>query len=55
LGCFSGQGGAADLHFYPAVKQLTLDLAATSFLGIELGSQANVINRAFVDMVAARP
>jgi cytochrome P450 len=28
-------------------------LAATSFLGIELGPQANALNRAFVDMVAA--
>jgi cytochrome P450 len=49
----SGQGGAADLEFYPAIKQLTLDLASTSFLGIELGSQANAVNRAFIDMVAA--
>jgi len=49
----SGQGGSADLHFYPAIKQLTLDLAATSFLGIELGSRANAVNRAFIDMVAA--
>ena len=48
-----GQGHASDLQFYPAIKQLTLDLAATSFLGIELGQQANAINRAFVDMVAA--
>jgi cytochrome P450 len=48
-----GQGGACDLHFYPAIKQLTLDLAATSFLGIELGPQAKAVNRAFVDMVAA--
>jgi cytochrome P450 len=49
----AGQGGSTDFQFYPAIKQLTLDLAATSFLGIELGQQANVINRAFVDMVAA--
>ena len=49
----SGQGGTTDLQFYPAIKQLTLDLAATSFLGIELGTQANAVNRAFVDMVAA--
>ncbi len=47
----SGQGGATELQFYPAVKQLTLDLAATSFLGIEFGLQANAVNRAFVDMV----
>jgi cytochrome P450 len=49
----SGQGGGADFQFYPAIKQLTLDLAATSFLGIGLGDEANAINRAFVDMVAA--
>jgi cytochrome P450 len=49
----SGQGGSAVFHFYPAIKQLTLDLAATSFLGIELGPEANAINRAFIDMVAA--
>jgi cytochrome P450 len=49
----SGQEGTADFRFYHAIKQLTLDLAATSFLGIELGPQANAVNRAFVDMVAA--
>ena len=48
-----GRGSTCYLHFYPAIKQLTLDLAATSFLGIELGPQANGVNRAFVDMVAA--
>ena len=48
-----GQGAATDLRFYPAIKQLTLDLAATSFLGIALGPEANAVNRAFVDMVAA--
>jgi cytochrome P450 len=49
----SRQRGTTDLQFYPAIKQLTLDLAATSFLGIELGPQANAVNSAFVDMVAA--
>ncbi len=39
--------------FYPAIKQLTLDLAATSFLGIAWGPEADQINKAFVDMVAA--
>ena len=48
-----GQGAATDLTFYPAIKQLTLDLAATSFLGISLGPQAQAINRAFVDMLQA--
>jgi cytochrome P450 len=49
----SGQGGATDMQFYPAIKQLTLDLAATSFLGIGLGPEANAVNRAFIEMVAA--
>src|SRR3989440_4738153 len=39
--------------FYPAMKQLTLDLAATSFLGAEIGAEPNDITRAFVDMVGA--
>jgi cytochrome P450 len=38
---------------YPAMKQLTLDLAATSFLGADIGPEVDEINRAFVDMVAA--
>src|SRR5262245_24337594 len=50
----SGQGGGGNnLKFYPAIKELSLDLAATSFLGIELGSHATTINGAFVDMIAA--
>ena len=39
--------------FYPAIKQLTLDLAATSFLGADIGPEVDEITRAFVDMVAA--
>lgn len=39
-------------RFYPAIKQLTLDLAATSFLGVERGVSAEV-KEAFVAMVAA--
>ena len=39
--------------FYPAMKQLTLDLAATSFLGADIGREVDEITRAFVDMVAA--
>ena len=42
-----------DMLFYPAIKQLTLDVAASSFLGIPLGPEADKINRAFVDMVQA--
>src|SRR3984893_12655441 len=39
--------------FYPAMKQLTLDLAATSFLGEGIGPEVDEITRAFVEMVAA--
>jgi cytochrome P450 len=42
-----------EVKFYPAIKQLTLDLAATSFLGIPWGPEAERINKAFVDMVLA--
>ena len=38
---------------YPAMKQLTLDLAATSFLGAGIGPEVDEITRSFVDMVAA--
>ncbi len=48
-----GQGAGVEFAFYPHIKQLTLDLAATSFLGIGLGEGARDVNRAFVDMVAA--
>lgn len=41
------------IHFYTAIKQLTLDLAATSFLGLPWGPDADRINQAFVDMVQA--
>ena len=42
-----------EMKFYPAIKQLTLDLAADSFMGLPLGPEADQINQAFVDMVAA--
>jgi len=42
-----------EMRFYPAIKQLTLDLAATSFLGTDIGPEVDAINRAFIDMVAA--
>jgi cytochrome P450 len=41
------------IKFYPSIKELTLDLAATSFLGIPFGPEAAKINKAFVDMVQA--
>ena len=42
-----------EMLFYPAMKQLTLDLAATSFLGTAIGPEVKEITKAFVDMVAA--
>ncbi|MFA9200324.1 MAG: cytochrome P450 [Cypionkella sp.] len=47
----AGWGG--ERLFYPAIKKLTLDLAADSFLGLPWGPEAQRINQAFVDMVQA--
>ena len=47
------QWAGHEMRFYPAIKQLTLDLAADSFLGVPLGEEADAVNKAFVDMVAA--
>lgn len=46
-------GAVEDFRFYPRVKQLALDNAACTFLGVELGPEANHLNRAFVDAVEA--
>ncbi len=46
-------GWTGAMEFQPAIKQLTLDLAADSFLGIPWGPEADKINAAFVDMVQA--
>ena len=48
-----GEWSGREMLFYPAIKQLTLDLAADSFLGVPLGPEADAVNKAFVDMVAA--
>ena len=45
--------GPAEFLFYPAIKQLTLDLAAASFLGEAHGAELEALKRAFIDMVAA--
>jgi len=45
--------GGAPILVYPAIKQLTLDLAADSFIGIPWGPEADRINQAFVYMVQA--
>jgi cytochrome P450 len=39
--------------FYPAMKQLTLDLAATSFLGSDIGPEVDEVTQSFIDMIAA--
>lgn len=39
--------------FYDRIKQLTLDLAARVFLGLDLGPDQERVNRAFSDLVAA--
>jgi cytochrome P450 len=41
------------LRFYPAIKRLTLELAAGAFLGLPLGGRADAISRAFVEMLGA--
>ncbi len=41
------------IDFYPAIKALTLELAASSFLGLPFGPDADRVNRAFVAMVQA--
>jgi cytochrome P450 len=42
-----------EMLIYPAMKQLTLDLAATSFLGADIGPEADRINKAFIDIIEA--
>jgi cytochrome P450 len=39
--------------FYPEMKRLTLDLAARSFLGADIGPEAEDVRAALIDMVAA--
>ncbi len=44
---------SATRQMYPLLKQLTLDLAASVFMGVELGREAKELNKAFVATVAA--
>jgi cytochrome P450 len=44
---------SAERQVFPLLKQLTLDLAASVFMGVELGRSAKDLNRAFVATVAA--
>lgn len=42
-----------DFYVLTAIKKLTLDLATEVFMGEKLGSEASVLNKAFVDTVRA--
>lgn len=42
-----------NFHFYPAIKQLTLDMAAQIFLGLTLDDEVSAVNRDFTDLVEA--
>ena len=41
------------LRFYPAIKQLTLDVATRTFMADEIGFESERVNRAFSDSVRA--
>ncbi len=47
------QQWGTSLKLYPAMKKLTLDLAADAFLGLPWGPEAKRINTAFIHMVQA--
>jgi cytochrome P450 len=44
---------SASRQMFPLLKQLTLDLAASVFMGVDLGRSSKELNRAFVATVAA--
>lgn len=44
---------AGQLRVFPQLKALTLNIAARVFMGLALGPEANRMNQAFVDTVAA--
>ncbi len=46
-------GAQPQLRFYPAIKRLTLDIAAEVFLGLELQAEIDQVNRDFTDLVEA--
>jgi len=51
VAAWTARGG--EMRFYPEIKKLTLDLAATSFFGRDLGPDAERLKSAFIDMLAA--
>lgn len=48
---FAGWDTARDFRFYPAIKQLTLDVAMRTFMGVDPGPETDRLNTAFVDCV----
>ena len=42
-----------ELKLYPALKQLTLDMASSIFLGLALGPESKIVDEAFVAAVSA--
>ena len=49
-----GAGGAGGkMKVFPQIKALTLNIAARVFMGMALGAEANRMNQAFIDTVAA--
>ena len=48
-----GPNRVRQIHMFPAMKKLTLDLASMVFLGEKLGAHTEKLNRAFVATVAA--
>jgi cytochrome P450 len=45
--------GREGMRFYDAIKELTLDMGASVFLGLDMGPEARKLNQAFIDEVAA--
>lgn len=48
-----GRWPAGPMQVFPQVKALTLNIAARVFMGMALGPEADRMNRAFIDTVAA--
>ena len=46
-------GAAGDIQFYPAIKRLTLAIAADVFLGTQIDAEIDQISSDFSDLVAA--
>jgi cytochrome P450 len=47
------RSGGGTLLAFPAFKELTLDIAASIFVGVDLGPETRRMNRVFEDLVAA--